>query len=280
MEISLALELAAQPRVARALDVGCGNGFSMAALSTMADEVVGFDLPGVSPLTHSVGIKEARYYLARMGIGRTMLMAASAEQIPLTDCSVDLVFAMYVLEHVPDKAKALGEMRRVLRPGGRIILLLPSFLDRLLAPLAHWHYLASRLAVRLRPRKTPQPDDEFTQRATGIPSTRRASLAQELLAKNPSFPLPDPHGAYSSYWEELTGSRTRVWASMFREAGLDATHCFCPYLPPHGLLAIIHPRLPMWLFIKTQEVHRRLGGMEPFRRLGAAYGFVLEPRIS
>jgi len=43
----------------------------------------------------------------------------------LPDASVDVVLAVHVLEHVPDDRKALAELRRIIRPGGWAVLLVP-----------------------------------------------------------------------------------------------------------------------------------------------------------
>ncbi|GAA1119633.1 methyltransferase domain-containing protein [Kitasatospora arboriphila] len=53
------------------------------------------------------------------GPGVTLLVADGAD-LPLEDGSVDFVLLRYVLQHVPDPAAVLAEVRRVLRPGGRV----------------------------------------------------------------------------------------------------------------------------------------------------------------
>jgi SAM-dependent methyltransferase len=50
------------------------------------------------------------------------VMVADAQSIPYPDDSVDAVLAMHMLYHVPDVAKAVGEFRRVLKPGGTLIV--------------------------------------------------------------------------------------------------------------------------------------------------------------
>ncbi|HTV40889.1 MAG TPA: methyltransferase domain-containing protein [Candidatus Sulfotelmatobacter sp.] len=47
------------------------------------------------------------------------------QNLPFRDATYDLIFASHVLEHVPDDRKAIGEIRRILRPGGLAILPVP-----------------------------------------------------------------------------------------------------------------------------------------------------------
>jgi SAM-dependent methyltransferase len=54
--------------------------------------------------------------------GTIRFVAGSAEGIPLDDCTSDIVFMSQVFHHIADKALALREIRRVLRPGGRFVL--------------------------------------------------------------------------------------------------------------------------------------------------------------
>jgi ubiquinone/menaquinone biosynthesis C-methylase UbiE len=52
------------------------------------------------------------------------LLVADATSLPLVDTSADLVLAMHMLYHVPDPQAAVGEFRRVLRAGGRLVVVL------------------------------------------------------------------------------------------------------------------------------------------------------------
>jgi 2-polyprenyl-3-methyl-5-hydroxy-6-metoxy-1,4-benzoquinol methylase len=83
----------------RVLDAGCGDRPYDELLSGAA-EIVGFDVPG-NPRADLHGRIDA---------------------IPIEDSSFDVVACLQVLEHVPDPAAAVRELRRVAKPGGRVLL--------------------------------------------------------------------------------------------------------------------------------------------------------------
>jgi SAM-dependent methyltransferase len=99
----------------RVLDLGCGAGRFVAALQDAGADPVGVELA------------EAALERARRNVPGAELHALARDgAIPLEDASVDLVWCSEVLEHVPDTAGLLSEVRRVLRTGGRLLLTTPS----------------------------------------------------------------------------------------------------------------------------------------------------------
>jgi SAM-dependent methyltransferase len=98
----------------RVLDVGSGPGFLAAE---MAQEV-GPDgtVVGVDPSDSMLG-------LARSQTADVEFRAGGALELPVADGSFDVVVSTQVLEYVEDVAGALAEARRVLRPGGRLMVL-------------------------------------------------------------------------------------------------------------------------------------------------------------
>ncbi len=104
-------------RVQRFLDVGCGNGPYL-AWSSRRDfaAVVGMDL---SPRILSEARKRVQHE-GRPEIVR--LVAADAAALPFADASFDLLLSSQLIEHVPADQAALREMRRVMQPGGSLVI--------------------------------------------------------------------------------------------------------------------------------------------------------------
>jgi arsenite methyltransferase len=102
-----------------ALDVGCGPGNVTAALADAAGAeglAVGVDI-SVPMLTRAVQAQSGP---------NTVFVRADAQRLPLRDATVDAVVSIAALQLVPEPAKALAEMGRVLRPGGRLAVMVPT----------------------------------------------------------------------------------------------------------------------------------------------------------
>ena len=94
------------------LDAGCGAGPLMAALHSKGAEVTGFDASAAM-------IELARQ---RLGEEATLLVADLSQPLPFTDGAFDDVVASLVLHYLQDWSAPLAELRRILKPGGRLIL--------------------------------------------------------------------------------------------------------------------------------------------------------------
>ncbi|KAA9149720.1 class I SAM-dependent methyltransferase [Amycolatopsis acidicola] len=105
----------------RILDVGCGDG---AATALIARRAPGHDVVGLDWSTRALG--QAREH----GFG---LVNGSAEPpgLPFGDATFDVVVMSELIEHLVDTDAALDEARRVLRPGGTLLVSTPN--------LAAWH---------------------------------------------------------------------------------------------------------------------------------------------
>ena len=98
----------------RVLDLGCGAGHFLAALLDAGAQAVGVD------------IAEAALERARTTVPNVDVRLLEDGVIPAGHGEFDLVWCSEVLEHIPDVAEALYEIRRVLGPGGRLLLTVPN----------------------------------------------------------------------------------------------------------------------------------------------------------
>ncbi|MGI8809407.1 MAG: class I SAM-dependent methyltransferase [Acidimicrobiales bacterium] len=89
------------------LDLGCGRGYWMEHLSQR-----GFAAVGV----------ERELDRAVLAGRHGPVAAGDAARLPLADATLGLVWCLHVLHHLPDPAAVLAEVRRVLRPGGTLVL--------------------------------------------------------------------------------------------------------------------------------------------------------------
>lgn len=100
----------------RVVDVGSGGGIDSLVAARMVGptgKVVGIDMTPAM-------LQRARAAAARSGIDNVEFREAYMEEIPVPDGWADVVISNGVLNLTPDKQKTLGEMFRVLRPGGRL----------------------------------------------------------------------------------------------------------------------------------------------------------------
>jgi len=111
------LEMAAAqvPRPAAILDIGCGTG---RLLRAAAERFPGARLEGVDAAEGM--IKQATATLPP-GV-QIHFQQATAESLPFPDGTFGLVFSTMTFHHWSDQQKAIGEVRRVLAPGGRWLL--------------------------------------------------------------------------------------------------------------------------------------------------------------
>ncbi|MCX2726875.1 class I SAM-dependent methyltransferase [Thermomicrobium sp. 4228-Ro] len=100
----------------RVLDVGCGDGYGAAELASVARWVVGLDSDR-SALRHAA----QRYRTPNLS-----WVQATAERLPFRSGSIDVVCCFQVLEHLANPAHFLAEVRRVLAPGGLLLLTTPN----------------------------------------------------------------------------------------------------------------------------------------------------------
>ena len=131
----------------RVLDIGCGNARDIVRIAELGGEVVGVDI--------SAGmVTAARQELERMGKNGIVLQVGDATRLDFPDASFDKVLCSEVIEHIPDAPRALEEIRRILKPGGSLVLSTPN--------RGSWYgFERYWLWEKVLRRKWPHPCDEW-----------------------------------------------------------------------------------------------------------------------
>jgi len=118
------------------LDAGCGVGYGGFWLSKVAASVTGVDLSA-----EAIGYASRRY-----GNPKSQFMMADLAALPVPSKSFDVVCAFEVIEHVPDAAKVLREIQRVLRDDGVLVVSTPQVKRTTTRPQNPHHQIEYSLA--------------------------------------------------------------------------------------------------------------------------------------
>lgn len=194
-EVELATAAQHIPPGAAVLELGAGNGWQAQELARAGHLVVALDVSrdGEDAAAHHP------------------VILYDGSHLPLADSSVDVVFSSNVLEHVRDLPTLLHEMRRVLKPAGRAVHVVPNPVWRAWTMLARYPYLLLLLS-----RRRVLPSTSRVANDGGVNRPRSLQQALRLLRRAVVEP---PHGEYSSAWKELHGYSSRAWQAKFAAAG-------------------------------------------------------------
>jgi arsenite methyltransferase len=120
------------------LDLGCGAGFDTLLAAQRVGrngKVIGLDMTPEM-------VAKARHNASLLGVTNVEFIRGEIESLPLPDASVDLVISNGVFNLCPDKQRVLGEVFRVLKPGGGLqmadILLEPRVTPEEVASKGSW----------------------------------------------------------------------------------------------------------------------------------------------
>jgi SAM-dependent methyltransferase len=222
------LELVPEDEGGRWLEVACGPGAISRALAPRVGTVHGVDLTPAM-------VEAARREAAAAGLSNVTFAAGDATALELDDDSFDGAVTRFSLHHIPRPGRVLGELARVVRPGGAVVVA-----DHVTDPdadLAAWHQEIERLrdpshwaslsAERMRALGTEAglrlereelvpftlDFDDWLARGSGGASARE--LIEESLRERPA-------GAPSFRVVSREGERLlelRYWVSRWRTSG-------------------------------------------------------------
>jgi ubiquinone/menaquinone biosynthesis C-methylase UbiE len=113
--LTLAASIQATPG-ATVLDMGCGAGHASFAVAPHAKSVVAYDI--APPMLETVAAAACE-----RGLDTIRTQQGAAETLPFDDASFDWVISRMSAHHWHDVPKALAEVRRVLKPGGRVLFI-------------------------------------------------------------------------------------------------------------------------------------------------------------
>lgn len=180
----------------KVLDAGCGHGkVSLAILRQGADHVTGLDIAGTS-------IAFAQEQARLQGFDNATFLTGSIYELPFSDNAFDEAVSQVVFEHLDDIPRALRELHRVVKPGGRFFFTVDAFRARYGAHLGHFvhvpwpllffseaclteHWLSESERIRRE-----QPSGrllDFFEFACSLPSLNRLTIAEvdALVAASP-----------------------------------------------------------------------------------------------
>jgi len=171
-----------QTKDLRVLEIGCGLGTDGAQFAQAGADYTGVDLTNAA-----VDLAQKRFELFDL---QGTFQTADAEKLDFADNSFDLVYSHGVLHHTPDTAGAIREVHRVLKPGGRAIVMLyhrDSYNYRVNISLfrrAGVHLLRWQGGIKFVHLLTGESPDRLKEHARRLRQERSYLSSEEFLSQN------------------------------------------------------------------------------------------------
>lgn len=206
------------PASGHILEIGAGAGWQAHWLKHQGYEVTAVDIP------------ESRYLQSRI----FPVILYDGINLPFPDNSFDIIFSSNVLEHIPDPNKLDREVKRVLRPNGTAIHIVPTTTWRLWTLLTHHFYILRLLAGYIKNRLSKDGDPAIDQLHKSSHLSRMEILGRLMW--------PPRHGERGTAIHELCLFSKNSWSRNFQNQGWSVKGCY-----PVGLFytgnQIFHSRI-------------------------------------
>lgn len=166
----------------RVLEVGCGLGTDGAQFAKAGANYTGVDLTDAA-----INLAKRRFELFELP---GTFCVADAEHLDFPDNSFDVVYSHGVLHHTPDTAGAVREIHRVLRPGGKAVVMLyhrNSYNYRINISLLRRsgvHLLRWNAGVKIVRLLTGEAEDSLREHARQLKAQARYLSSEEFLSRN------------------------------------------------------------------------------------------------
>ena len=207
------------------LEIGCGNGFQASLLKPRCKRLISTDI-SLNRLS-----EEKKKELT--------IVICDAQQLPFKENAFDLIFSSNVIEHIPNKDKALQEMKRVSR--GNMIHSIPLAAWKNLQMITYYIDLSSRAANKLlRVLKKER-------KVNGSSEKKLKSSGKNLL-------IPRIHGTARTNLEELKEFNRKNWQNLFQRNDLKIEKIIrMPFYPAYPQLLKICLKLGEWFRLSSSD---------------------------
>lgn len=212
----------------KVLEIGCGLGTDGAQFAR-----AGADYTGVDLTEAAIELAERRFELFDL---KGRFETADAENLQFADASFDIVYSHGVLHHTPDTERAVREIHRVLRPGGRAVVMLyhrDSYNYRVNISLlrrAGAHLLRTEAGLRIAHKLTGEPLDNLREHA------RRLRMDSDGYLKSDEFLNQNTDGAGNPLARVYSRREARELFHDFAEVELRTYFLHKRWMPLVGKL--------------------------------------------
>jgi len=194
----------------RVLELGGGSGFLQACIAARVRECISID---VAPHPDPVG----------------SVTLYDGKTLPFEDASFDVIFSSSVLEHIADIDGMLAEFERVLKPGGRMIHIMPTHWWRIWTLLSYYPSLPVVLSSNLRNLKAEAGRGSGPAGTADVPAQPQASRAARLFRRFRwkwlrTIAICPRHGERGNEISEIMYFRPGWWRDTFRANGWVVTN--------------------------------------------------------
>jgi SAM-dependent methyltransferase len=211
----------------KVLEIGCGIGTDGAQFAKAGADYTGIDLTEAA-----IDLARRRFVLAEL---KGDFCVSDAERLDFPDDSFDLVYSHGVLHHTPDIEAAVAEIHRVLKPGGRAVIMLyhrGSYNYRVgirVLRRAGAGLLKSESGIRIVNRLTGEPVESLREHAASMKNANGNVSAAELLNQSTD-------GAGNPLARVYSRREARELFKQFRKVELRAYFLNKRFLPLVGSL--------------------------------------------